>query len=61
MGVNTLEQSRIKADIQMVSGETEIHINDILRNANSQRGHNSQLSTLYCHTEKKNYYGPIDW
>ncbi len=57
LGVGTLEQRRIKADLvlyfKLVSDVTEIHL---FRNANSQRGHNSQLTTLYSHTEKKKLF-----
>ncbi len=34
----------------------QIRANDLFRNANSQRGHNIQLATLYCHTEKKKLF-----
>ena len=64
LGVDTLEQRGIKADLvlyfKLVSDETEIRVNDLFRNANSQRGHNSQLATLNCHPEG-NYFGQIDW
>ncbi len=56
-GVGTLEQGRIKADVvlyfKLVIGETEIRVNNLFRNANPQRGHNSQLTTLYWRTETK--------
>ncbi len=38
---------------KLVIGETEIRVNNLFRNANPQRGHNSQLTTLYWRTETK--------
>ena len=56
LGIGTLEQRRITADLVLyfilVSDETEIRVSDLFRNANSQKGHNSQRTTLYCRTEK---------
>ncbi len=60
LGIGTLGQRRIKADLvlyfKLVSGETEIRANDLFRNANSQRGYNSQLATLYCRIEKRKVF-----
>ena len=56
LGVETLEQRRIKADVsyfKLVSGEKEIHAKDIFRNANSQRGYNIRLSTFFVVQKKK--------
>ncbi len=55
LGIGTLEQRRIKADLvlyfTLVHDETEIRVNNLFRNANSQRGHNIQLATLYILVE----------
>ena len=60
LGIGTLEQRRIRADlvlyVKLVSNETEIRVNDLFGNANWQRGHNSQLTTLYCSTEKRKLF-----
>ena len=55
LGVCTLD---LVLYFKLVSDETEIRANDLFRNANSQRGHNSQLATLYWRTEKRKLFWP---
>ncbi len=58
--LETLEHRRVKADLvlyfKMVNNISQLDINGAFRHATTRRGHNKQLSILYCRTEKRKLF-----